>query len=132
MLTHRKYLRDDLKLCERATQRILLYSNNFLHKKLKTEPERTRRIERTRGQAALGLLKDIADLPEEKCCEDCCVLVSRSTCYFCYCSTIGSIWDKNFFEADPKYVLTVDVFSTHGVFFVNTGMKIATLALVNL
>ena len=76
VLTNRRYLRDDIKLCERATQRILLYSNNFLHKKLKTEPERTRRIERTRGQAALGLLKDIAELPEEKCCEDCCSLVS--------------------------------------------------------
>ena len=38
ILEKRKYLRDTLKLCERATQRVLLYSNNFLHKKLKTDP----------------------------------------------------------------------------------------------
>lgn len=38
VLEKRKYLRDNLKLCERATQRVLLYSNNFLHKKLKTDP----------------------------------------------------------------------------------------------
>lgn len=34
---HRPKLRER-KLCERATQRVLLYSNNFLHKFLKTEP----------------------------------------------------------------------------------------------
>ncbi|XP_005987445.1 uncharacterized protein LOC102355420 isoform X2 [Latimeria chalumnae] len=39
VLKNRKVLREDLKLCERATQRILGYSNNFLHKKLKTDPE---------------------------------------------------------------------------------------------
>ena len=38
ILEKRKYLRETLKLCERATQRVLLYSNNFLHKKLKTDP----------------------------------------------------------------------------------------------
>ena len=38
VLEKRKHLRDTLKLCERATQRVLLYSNNFLHKKLKTDP----------------------------------------------------------------------------------------------
>lgn len=38
VLEKRKYLRNDVKLCERATQRVLLYSNNFLHKRLKTDP----------------------------------------------------------------------------------------------
>lgn len=34
---HRPRLRE-LRLCERATQRVLFYSNNFLHRCLKTEP----------------------------------------------------------------------------------------------
>ena len=38
IIEKRKYLREELRLCERATQRVLLYSNNFLHKKLKTDP----------------------------------------------------------------------------------------------
>ena len=38
VLEKRMYLRENSKLCERATQRVLLYSNNFLHKKLKTDP----------------------------------------------------------------------------------------------
>ena len=37
VLDKRRVLKEDMRLCERATQRILLYSNNFLHKKLKTE-----------------------------------------------------------------------------------------------
>ncbi|KAL1463937.1 hypothetical protein MTO96_027119 [Rhipicephalus appendiculatus] len=46
---HRPRLRE-LKLCERATQKVLLYSNNFLHRNLKTEPNKGRRIQRTKGQ----------------------------------------------------------------------------------
>jgi hypothetical protein len=38
VLEQRKHLRQELKLCEQATQRVLCYSNNFLHKKLKTDP----------------------------------------------------------------------------------------------
>lgn len=38
VLNQRKYLREELKLCEQGTQRVLNYSNNFLHKKLKTDP----------------------------------------------------------------------------------------------
>lgn len=37
ILEKRTFLKKELRLCERATQRILCYSNNFLHKKLKTE-----------------------------------------------------------------------------------------------
>lgn len=37
VIQERRWLRDDAGLCERATQRVLIYSNNFLHKKLKTE-----------------------------------------------------------------------------------------------
>ncbi|XP_022093989.1 plectin-like [Acanthaster planci] len=78
VLTNRQYLRNQLKFCERACQRILSYSNNFLHKKLKTEPERRERIERTKGKMALGLLKDITELSDIKCCEAECSLMAQS------------------------------------------------------
>ncbi|KAK2551864.1 hypothetical protein P5673_027104 [Acropora cervicornis] len=76
VLEKRKYLRNEVKLCERATQRVLLYSNNFLHKRLKTDPSKPLRIERQKGKAALGKLKLIEDLPKERCCVDNCVMVS--------------------------------------------------------
>lgn len=38
ILDTRQSLRNELRLCERACQRILLYSNNFLHKRLKSTP----------------------------------------------------------------------------------------------
>lgn len=75
VLDKRRILKEDMRLCERATQRILLYSNNFLHKKLKTE-ERPCRITRTKGKAALGKLHDIATLHEQICCIDGCVRLS--------------------------------------------------------
>uniref|UniRef100_H3BDW0 Uncharacterized protein n=1 Tax=Latimeria chalumnae TaxID=7897 RepID=H3BDW0_LATCH len=76
VLKNRKVLREDLKLCERATQRILGYSNNFLHKKLKTDPERRGRVQRSKGKGALGLLKPISELHKEKCCMDNCVVIA--------------------------------------------------------
>ena len=36
VLKNRQFLREELHLCEKASQRVLMYSNNFLHKKLKT------------------------------------------------------------------------------------------------
>ncbi|XP_074618828.1 uncharacterized protein LOC141877682 [Acropora palmata] len=75
VLEKRKYLRNEVKLCERATQRVLLYSNNFLHKRLKTDPSKPLRIERQKGKAALGKLKLIEDLPKERCCVDNCVMI---------------------------------------------------------
>lgn len=75
VLEKRKYLRNELKLCERATQRVLLYSNNFLHKRLKTDPAKPLRVERQKGKAALGKLKLIEDLPKERCCVDNCVMI---------------------------------------------------------
>ncbi|XP_023239006.1 uncharacterized protein LOC111637676, partial [Centruroides sculpturatus] len=78
VLKQRKYLREELHLCERATQKVLMYSNNFLHKRLRTEPERVRRIKRKKGKAVLGLLKPISDLPTEMCCKDNCVLIALS------------------------------------------------------
>lgn len=78
VLKQRKYLREELHLCERATQKVLMYSNNFLHKRLRTEPERIRRIERKKGKAVLGLLKPISELPTEMCCKDNCVLIAFS------------------------------------------------------
>ena len=38
VLTKRVVLRNDFKLCEKASQKILSYSNNFLHKRMKTDP----------------------------------------------------------------------------------------------
>nr|XP_054769989.1 uncharacterized protein LOC129277838 [Lytechinus pictus] len=79
VLSNRKVLRGDLRMCERATQRILLYSNNFLHKRLKTDPQnRTQRLQRTKGQAALGKLVDISELHEQTCCSEKCVLLART------------------------------------------------------
>ncbi|KAL8602070.1 hypothetical protein ACOMHN_007340 [Nucella lapillus] len=72
VLQQRKRLKHDLHFCEKATQRILCYSNNFLHKKLKTE-ERGRRAERQKGKAALGLLDSLEALGERYCCVDHCV-----------------------------------------------------------
>jgi len=37
VFTKRQFLKHNLKLCERAAQKVLVYSNNFLHKKLITE-----------------------------------------------------------------------------------------------
>ncbi|XP_030853674.1 uncharacterized protein LOC115929231 [Strongylocentrotus purpuratus] len=79
VLANRKILRGDLRMCERATQRILLYSNNFLHKRLKTDPQnRTQRLQRTKGQAALGKLVDVEKLSEQTCCLEKCVLLART------------------------------------------------------
>uniref|UniRef100_UPI00398E8B84 uncharacterized protein n=1 Tax=Pristiophorus japonicus TaxID=55135 RepID=UPI00398E8B84 len=78
VLKHRMVLKNELKLCERATQRILGYSNNFLHKKLKTDPEKGERVERTKGKGALGLLKPIAELVKERCCVDNCVSMAHT------------------------------------------------------
>nr|XP_048678315.1 uncharacterized protein LOC125623293 isoform X2 [Caretta caretta] len=70
VLKNRRVLREELKLCERVTQRILGYSNNFLHKKLQTSSQKPARAERKKGKGAPGLLKPIAELGEEECCAD--------------------------------------------------------------
>lgn len=76
VLRNRQYLKEQLHLCERATQYVLFYSNNFLHKRLKTEPDRGARIIRKKGKAALGLLVRIADLPKQHCCVEKCVTLA--------------------------------------------------------
>ncbi|XP_041048881.1 uncharacterized protein LOC121280770 isoform X2 [Carcharodon carcharias] len=78
VLKNRTTLKNELKLCERATQRILGYSNNFLHKKLKTDPEKGERVKRTKGKGALGLLKPITELLKERCCVDNCVSMAHT------------------------------------------------------
>ena len=37
VLSKRAYLKEELGLCEYAIQTLLIYSNNFLHKRLKTQ-----------------------------------------------------------------------------------------------
>ncbi|XP_038638238.1 uncharacterized protein LOC119955772 isoform X3 [Scyliorhinus canicula] len=78
VLKNRMVLKNELRLCERATQRILGYSNNFLHKKLKTDPEKGERVKRTKGKGALGLLKPIAELVKGRCCADNCVWMAHT------------------------------------------------------
>ncbi|CAM4677580.1 unnamed protein product [Caretta caretta] len=70
VLKNRRVLREELKLCERVPQRILGYSNNFLHKKLQTSSQKPARAERKKGKGAPGLLKPIVELGEEECCVD--------------------------------------------------------------
>ncbi|XP_030391476.1 uncharacterized protein LOC115636030 isoform X2 [Gopherus evgoodei] len=74
VLKNRRVLREELKLCERARQRILEYTNNFLHKKLKTSSQKPARVEWKKGKGALGLLKPIAELGEETCCAAHCTV----------------------------------------------------------
>ncbi|PVD21838.1 hypothetical protein C0Q70_17640 [Pomacea canaliculata] len=77
ILEKRTYLKKELRLCERATQRILCYSNNFLHKKLKTE-QRGSRIIRQKGKAAMGLLEPLEKIAHWRCCVDHCVRIIHS------------------------------------------------------
>ncbi|XP_033119138.1 probable basic-leucine zipper transcription factor Q [Anneissia japonica] len=77
VLKKRQYLRNELNLCERAVQKVLLYSNNFLHRRLKTE-DQTWRVERVRGKSARGLLKTIEEMQNERCCDDECVLLAKT------------------------------------------------------
>lgn len=72
ILDSRQSLREKLRLCERACQRILLYSNNFLHKRLKSTPNQCSRVSRQLGRNCLGLLKPINELSLILCCSDKC------------------------------------------------------------
>ncbi|PSN52162.1 hypothetical protein C0J52_06455 [Blattella germanica] len=78
VLENRKYLREELHLCERGVQKVLMYSNNFLHKKLKTSPNRSCRLERSIGKNARGVLKPISELINEPCCSDKCVAMAQT------------------------------------------------------
>ncbi|XP_076090545.1 uncharacterized protein LOC143062687 [Mytilus galloprovincialis] len=75
VLMNRDYLKRKLQLCERATQKILCYSNNFLHKRLKTEEKRFRALP-VKGKARLGLLQSFDDLAKNRCCVDNCVMMA--------------------------------------------------------
>ncbi|XP_066993646.2 uncharacterized protein [Anabrus simplex] len=76
VLTKRRYLRNDLRFCERACQKILMYSNNFLHKHLKSSPDKSPRIQKVSGKKSRSLLKPISELANETCCNDKCVLLA--------------------------------------------------------
>ncbi|XP_014681343.1 PREDICTED: polyhomeotic-proximal chromatin protein-like [Priapulus caudatus] len=66
----RSYLKTDVKLCEQGVQKVLLYSNNFLHKRLRTE--NASRSERFNGKKPSQFLP-IDELPHHRCCLDNCV-----------------------------------------------------------
>lgn len=72
VLMQRQLLRVKYNLCESLTQRILGYSNNFLHKRLLTEQNRTRL------KGATKELTPVTMLWKKKCCRDQCVAMSRT------------------------------------------------------
>lgn len=71
VLETRQILREKLRLCERACQRILLYSNNFLHKRLKSS-DQCSRISKQPGHNTTVQLKSIKELGTLTCCSDNC------------------------------------------------------------
>ncbi|XP_013419750.1 uncharacterized protein LOC106180336 isoform X2 [Lingula anatina] len=76
VLSNRRFLKEELKFCERATQRVLIYSNNFLHKRLKTD-ETGNRLEKNNLKTNTQLpLINISDLPKERCCMFSCVSIA--------------------------------------------------------
>lgn len=72
VLNTRQLLREKLHLCERACQRILLYSNNFLHKRLKSTPDQGSRISKQTGRSCTSQLTSIQELGTKSCCLDNC------------------------------------------------------------
>ncbi|XP_050414369.1 uncharacterized protein LOC126828564 [Patella vulgata] len=78
----RQYIRQDLKLCETACKQILLYSNNFLHKNIKTEMRR--RMTRTKCKGKLNILPNIDTLHQRTCCFYNCVNMAQSHSYLLY------------------------------------------------
>ncbi|RUS91458.1 hypothetical protein EGW08_000782 [Elysia chlorotica] len=74
ILVHRSKLKK-IGICERGCQRVLCYSNNFLHKKSVFRNEA--RLQRTKGKAALGQLDAVEELPNISCCEKACVKFAK-------------------------------------------------------
>lgn len=84
VLTRRQTLRNEYFLCEKATQKLLGYSINFLYKKLRTNPDNSSRIvsnnsaERAnkapRNLLTLEQLREMADPQQASnqcCCRNC-------------------------------------------------------------
>ncbi|XP_063235864.1 uncharacterized protein LOC134538462 isoform X2 [Bacillus rossius redtenbacheri] len=76
VLTTRRYFKEQLKICEKACQRVLCYSNNFLHKRLKALPGKGSRVAQTLGRRRQGGLVPVPQLASEHCCADKCVLMA--------------------------------------------------------
>lgn len=78
ILETRQSLREKLHLCERACQRILLYSNNFLHKRLKSIPDQCSRISRYSSTSQLKPIDELGSIP---CCSESCsrLAITHST-----------------------------------------------------
>lgn len=74
----RNHLRNDLKFCEKAVQRVLFYSNNFMHKKLRTEPNGRQRVVRQKGKAVTGKLIPIESLANRLCCPKKCTQLATT------------------------------------------------------
>ena len=78
VFNERNRLRNELKFCEKAVQRVLFYSNNFLHKKLRTEPNGRQRVERQKGKAVTGKLIAIESLSDQTCCTKKCTQLAKT------------------------------------------------------
>ncbi|XP_037079137.1 uncharacterized protein LOC119100131 [Pollicipes pollicipes] len=72
VLQQRLRLKEELSLCETAAQRVLLYSNCFLHRRLRTDPLRQNRIQKTNEKRHKVLLKPISELSAIACCSQGC------------------------------------------------------------
>ena len=75
---NRNHLKNHYHFCEKAIQRVLFYSNNFLHKKLKTEPNSRQRVQPQKGRTVTGKLIDINLLADQFCCGQRCVQLSQT------------------------------------------------------
>ncbi|XP_067942879.1 uncharacterized protein [Watersipora subatra] len=73
VLQHRPRLREELQLCESTAQKILGYSNNFLHKSLITEEKRTRLGGKKKDQ-----LQPVTMLWKNECCRDNCTRIVKT------------------------------------------------------
>ncbi|KAL3871523.1 hypothetical protein ACJMK2_039516 [Sinanodonta woodiana] len=76
VLKSRSHLKKEIGLCERGSQRILLYSNNFLHKTLKTEKNSSRLLKRK----FLEKLVTFSEILAKPCCVYNCVMMAATHC----------------------------------------------------
>ncbi|XP_046414365.1 uncharacterized protein LOC124176757 isoform X1 [Neodiprion fabricii] len=76
VLSSRIKLRTEYALCEKATKKILMYSNNFLHKESKTAPQRGPRVDKVIKRTTR--LKPISEMHKEHCCSNGCTRIALS------------------------------------------------------
>ncbi|XP_012267181.2 uncharacterized protein LOC105692512 isoform X2 [Athalia rosae] len=132
VLTTRLKLRTEYALCEKATKKILMYSNNFLHKASKTSPHRGSRIDKTIKR--MSRQKPISDMHKEHCCGSRCTRIASSH------ATLLQDWRKraSISQKEARRVIAEMLTPTGGskancYRFIKmvTGCCVATIFLVN-